>query len=419
MTIHRRADASGPGAARGLPRRASAATADVVLVGGGLANSLIALRLRALRPEVEVLLLERDLHLGGRHTWSFHADDLTPEQHAWVGPLVAHSWPRQEVRFPAYSRSLESAYFSITSESLRVVVEKAVGEGVRTGVQVTGLSDTGVALGDGTRIAAGAVVDGRGEPGRVHLELGFQKFLGQILALDAPHGLGGPVLMDATVDQTDGFRFLYTLPFGERRLLVEDTRYSDTPGLEKDGARGAIEAYASSQGWRVGRVEGEEAGSLPIVISGDIEALWDADGPGVPRSGMRAALFHPTTGYSLPEAVRLADAIAASPDLRSPALYAVTRDHSREAWRRGRFFRLLNRMLFRAARPAERYRVLEHFYRLPEPLVGRFYAGRLTGRDKIRVLSGRPPVPVGRALLALLAPRPRPDAAIARAGGRT
>jgi lycopene beta-cyclase len=366
-----------------------------------------------------VLLLERDERLGGRHTWSFHADDLTPEQHAWVAPLVAHSWPRQEVRFPAYSRSLESAYFSITSESLRVVVEKAVGEGVRTGVQVNGLSDTGVALGDGTRIAAGAVVDGRGDPGPGHLELGFQKFLGQTLALDGPHGLGGPVLMDASVPQNDGFRFLYTLPFGERRLLVEDTRYSDTPGLEKDVVRGAIEAYAASQGWRVGRVEGEEEGSLPIVLSGDIEAFWDSGSPGVPRSGMKAALFHPTTGYSFPEAVRLADAIAASADLRSSALYALTRGRSREAWRRGRFFRLLNRMLYRAAKPEERYRVLEHFYRLPEPLVGRFYAGRLTLWDKIRVLSGRPPVPVGRALRALLAPRTRRDAAIAQTGGRT
>jgi lycopene beta-cyclase len=388
--------------------------ADVVLVGGGLANSLIALRLRALRAGAGVLLLERDERLGGRHTWSFHADDLTPDQHAWVAPLVARSWARQEVRFPAYSRRLESPYFSITSESLRAAVRKVAGEAVRTGVEVAGLDDTGVTLVDGTRIAAGAVVDGRGDPGRSHLELGFQKFLGRILALEAPHGLEGPVLMDATVPQTDGFRFLYTLPFGERHLLVEDTRYSDTPGFDRDALRAAIGAYASSQGWRVAGAEGEEEGSLPIVLDGDIEAFWDSGAPGVARAGMRAALFHPTTGYSLPEAVRLADAIAASPDLRGPALWALTRGRSREAWRRGRFFRLLNRMLYRAAKPEERYRVLEHFYRLPEPLVGRFYAGRPTWRDKLRVLSGRPPVPVGRALRALLVPRTRPDPTVAR-----
>jgi lycopene beta-cyclase len=58
-------------------------------------------------------------------------------------------------------------------------------------------------------------------------------------------------------------------------------------------------------------------------------------------------------------------------------------------------------MLFRAAEPSARYRVLEHFYRLPEPLIGRFYADALTRPDKLRILSGRPPVPIGKALAAL------------------
>lgn len=379
--------------------------ADVVFVGGGLANSLIALRLRTLRPEIQLLLLEKDDELGGRHTWSFHADDLTPEQNAWVAPVVARSWPRYEVRFPAFSRRLERGYLSITSRSLRAVVTEALGNRVRLGVEVAALSSHEVRLGDGTRIAAGAVVDGRGHRGDGRLELGFQKFLGRQLTLDEPHGLDGPILMDATVPQTDGFRFVYTLPFGDRELLVEDTRYSDTHRLDKNELRNEIESYARTRGWRVRDVGGEEEGSLPIVLAGDIEAFWDAEGPGIPRSGMRAALFHQTTGYSLPEAVRLADAIAAARDLRSPILYAVTRDRSREAWRRGRFFRLLNRMLYRAAESEKRYRVLEHFYRLPEPLIARFYAGRLTWKDRIRVLSGRPPVPVGKALWAACAGR--------------
>ena len=38
---------------------------------------------------------------------------------------------------------------------------------------------------------------------------------------------------DATVEQLDGFRFLYTLPFGPDQLLVEDTRYSDGPALPR------------------------------------------------------------------------------------------------------------------------------------------------------------------------------------------
>ncbi|MEJ0065044.1 MAG: lycopene cyclase family protein [Caulobacteraceae bacterium] len=71
---------------------------------------------------------------------------------------------------------------------------------------------------------------------------------------------------------------------------------------------------------------------------------------------------------------------------------------STKVWKGRAFYRLLNRMLFRAAQPDQRYKVLERFYRLPAPLIERFYAGDATLGDKLRILSGKPPVPIGRAL---------------------
>ena len=59
-------------------------------------------------------------------------------------------------------------------------------------------------------------------------------------------------------------------------------------------------------------------------------------------------------------------------------------------------------MLFRAADPPQRYRVLERFYRLPAPLIARFYAGRSTMVDRARVLTGKPPVAIGRAIRAMM-----------------
>jgi lycopene beta-cyclase len=79
-------------------------------------------------------------------------------------------------------------------------------------------------------------------------------------------------------------------------------------------------------------------------------------------------------------------------------LPALLRVEAARLWRERGYYRLLNRMLFRAAAPAERYRVLEHFYRLDPAVIERFYAGRSSRWDKLRILSGRPPVPVGRAL---------------------
>jgi lycopene beta-cyclase len=58
---------------------------DVALVGGGLANSLLAYRLRELRPELDLVVVERGPELGGNHTWSFHDSDLSPTQRAGCG----------------------------------------------------------------------------------------------------------------------------------------------------------------------------------------------------------------------------------------------------------------------------------------------------------------------------------------------
>jgi len=79
---------------------------------------------------------------------------------------------------------------------------------------------------------------------------------------------------------------------------------------------------------------------------------------------MRAGLFHPTTGYSLPDAVRTASLIANASDLSGAALHDLTHGFARRLWRRRGFYRMLDKMLFKAAEPAERYRILERFYRL-------------------------------------------------------
>lgn len=62
---------------------------------------------------------------------------------------------------------------------------------------------------------------------------------------------------------------------------------------------------------------------------------------------------------------------------------------------------MLTKMLFGAAEPPLRYRMLERFYRLPEPLIERFYAGRSTMLDRARILAGKPPVPIGAAMASL------------------
>jgi lycopene beta-cyclase len=84
---------------------------------------------------------------------------------------------------------------------------------------------------------------------------------------------------------------------------------------------------------------------------------------------------------------------------------------ARQNWHKSGFYRMLSRMLFGAAPPDRRWPILERFYRLPEPLIERFYAGRGSRADALRVLAGKPPVPLGAAMAAL-AGRGRPLASL-------
>lgn len=374
---------------------------DLILVGGGLANGLIAWRLRIQRPELRILLIERDAQLGGNHTWSFHDGDLSADQHRWLAPLVSTRWPRYEVIFPQHARTLESGYASIASGDFARVIETALGESLRLNTPIQDLTPTSVHLADGEVLQARAVIDGRGMRPSRHLALGYQTFLGQEVRLAAPHGLTAPIIMDASVEQQGGYRFVYVLPFGPDRVLIEDTHYVDTSAWEPERLRANVNAYAAARGWRIAEVLREEHGSLPIVLAGDVDSFW-SDLRGQPCSGLRAGLFHPTTGYSLPHAVRLAERIAALATFDAASLFAAIRADALQEWRGQRFFRLLNRMLFLAGEADHRWRVMRRFYHLPAPLIARFYAGRLTLADQARLVSGKPPVPVVQAIRAAL-----------------
>ncbi len=315
---------------------------------------------------------------------------------------MAHRWPTQEVRFPNFSRGLSTGYSTITCERLHGVVTSALGAYALLGVTVGAVSEFEVALADGRTLKAPCIIDCRGPIQGAEIEVGYQKFVGHEIVTQAPHGVSAPVIMDASVEQYDGYRFVYLLPLAADQLLVEDTYYSDMPDLDETALDYRLNRYTADRGWQIRSILRRERGVLPIVLAGDIDAYWDnrkRDGMQA-LAGLRALLFHPVTGYSLPDAVGLADAIAECRVLETRPVAALVEARSRMLWRERSFLRALNRMLFRAAEPQRRWAVLARFYRLPEDLIGRFYAARLTPWDKARILAGKPPVPVLRAIRA-------------------
>ena len=202
------------------------------------------------------------------------------------------------------------------------------------------------------------------------------------------------MLMDALLPQHGGFRFMYVLPLAADRLLVEDTAFSDSPHLDVAALRNSIASYVAARDWTGSEVVREETGSLPLPLE------CEPASPASPLvAGYGGGWFHPVTGYSFPIAARLAELVAGlDPDrLFGEELAAHAREHARQV----RFALRLNRMLFRWFDPDQRFRVLERFYRLPAPVIRRFYALELTALDRARIVFGRPPR--GLSLRAALA----------------
>lgn len=383
----------------------SASAIDLAIVGGGLAGGLTALAVHRAHPEMDIALIEAGDSYGGNHRWSWFESDCGPEGDVLLGSFEAKRWTGgNEVRFPSHERALSADYRSLDSRDFDAGLRRCLPQSaLHLNARVTALAPDKVTLADGRSIAARRILDCRDAVPSPHLTGGWQVFLGQHRRMDAPHGVTRPVIMDATVDQIGGYRFLYLLPLSETDLFLEDTYYQDRAELDAPALRERIENYCAERGWQ-GDLVHEETGLLPVITGGDFDAHREGlEQPGIALAGARGGFVHPLTSYTVPIAVRTGIAVAdAVGEMDGPDLAGFVAARARDHWRSTGYYRLLGKMLFDAADPSERYRIFERFYTLPEPLIERFYAAKSSPLDKLRILSGKPPVPIRSAVAALL-----------------
>lgn len=368
--------------AQGKSSKNSHEMADLVISGAGLSGLVTAWRCLSVNPDLTIDIYEVSERIAGDHTWSFNGSDIPRSLKDWFAPFIAHRWPDYEVIFPDRHRRLDIEYCTGNSETLRACVQPFIDEGrLRVFLNQKAPEDL-----------SRPHLDATGYQPRSDEFPGWQKFVGHVIRTEEPHGVARPVIMDATLEQIDGYRFVYLLPFSDHELLVEDTYFSDTPDLSENEIGDRLEAYIRDKGWDNYKTLRREKGVLPMMMATDREDNSSKIGLG---GGFAVA----ATGFTVPHAVEVADVIAQTIKERGPdaAPEAVAAFRARHL-RRERYARLLNRMFFRAADPEKRFIVLQRFYGLDEGLIRRFYRNALTARDKLRILIGKPPVPVLKAL---------------------
>jgi len=381
---------------------------DIIIVGAGLSGLMTAWRCLDVNPRLQVQILEASDRLAGDHTWSFNLTDVREEFRDWLTPFIAYQWGSYDVKFPKRERTLDIIYCTGNSETLRDCVKSHIDSGrlqVTLNTPVSELTADRVTLENGDVLTTKCVLDARGFTHSKDVYLGCQKFVGHVIKTKVPHGLSRPIIMDATVEQLDGYRFVYCLPYTETEILVEDTYYTDDADLITQEVDARIKDYIRDN-LAIERYDviRREKGVLPITLG--VDAAYGTDVSNAHsepvKLGMTGGYYHAVTGYSFPEALKSACVVSDMIEQHWPnfaeKLQHEMAYHRVDHYHEESFLRLLNRMLFKAARPEKRYGVLERFYGLSEGIVERFYRNRLTKKDKLRILIGKPPVPVSKAL---------------------
>lgn len=369
----------------------AAHTFDHLLVGGGLQNGLIAWLLLNRDPQARVALVEAGDCLGGNHTWSYHATDVPEEHEAEIAPLAQYAWNSYHVHFPRFIREVRLGYRSLHSSHLDQLLRhqflRAPHARLLLSTRATEVHGDHVVLETGEVLHGRTVIDARGpaldESPRA--SVGYQKFVGLELRLGAPGPARVPILMDACVPQEDGFRFFYVLPYAPDRVLIEDTRFSDHPDLDVAALEASVLAYAAELRYDVKSIVRRESGVLPMPWTARTD--WPTATP--MAAGYGGGFIHPATGYSFPVALRvalhLADAAPGSPF--GPVWENFLMGHQRQY----RFAAFLNRLLFTAYEPQDRFHIFKRFYHQPEEAIARFYRMSLERGDMARMFTGRPP----------------------------
>src|SRR5690606_173132 len=96
---------------------------------------------------------------------------------------------------------------------------------------------------------------------------------------------------------------IYVLPFSNRELLVEDTRFELSRELQRRSYEQGIAAYIESLGIPSYRVTYSEEGCLPLPLYGAQSPLIDDP---TAAAGISGGIFHAATGYSIGPAVEFA-----------------------------------------------------------------------------------------------------------------
>lgn len=285
---------------------------EVAILGGGCAGLSLARQLLASPSAPETVVIEQRTSYENDRTWCFWTDG-SMDLDAWI----EHRWPRWRFSREGLSHVMAAAgwnYACIPAGSyyrrMNKLLERHRSVRLWTGTRVLNVEPLAAGFRidtDRGTILADRVVDTRPPPRqRLDASCLLQVFVGWEVEFETavadPDCVG---LMESLDCDVHGFRFDYVVPFSERRVLIEATRFSrgrPPVGLLQADLESAVERIAAGSAYRILR---RERGTLPMGLPPlrQPESGWV-------RGGISGGAVRPSTGYAFLRIQKWANACA-------------------------------------------------------------------------------------------------------------
>ena len=346
----------------------------VLIVGGGLTGSLIALALTRLRPETDFLLIEQAGYFGGGPIAPFFRAAVPGDADWLIDSLIVAEWPSYYVGFEGVSLTLESPVGYLIQEQIHAEVAQSVPpERYRSGAAAVGGNAHSVQLGDGEILEAALVIDARGDfpasdPGSEGIQI-----LNRLVHFTDPHALDRPILIDAAI-RTRPWTYLQYLPLAPRQLLIRYVggppdatmrSFANDPGLAEGGQ--VVREFRTFEPFR-----------LPVRRTTPAHPGW------IQARSAIGTLWHPTLSSPVACAARMALEIARRPSANPVLLAAAIAGSEAAALERtSRLTQLIGAV--EDERPEVRTAALRHLYGLDPEIIARFDGEKSSSGDYARM----------------------------------
>lgn len=380
---------------------------EFAILGSGCAGLSLCHYLLERGVTAPILIVDRRSVFEDDRTWCFWDVEPTPFSHlamhrwnSWSLHAEGESLVQTTERYPYLCLTATDFYrHALESLALHENVEVRLGEEAR-GYEETG-DVTRVETSGGT-CTARYVVDGRGLPAgspvfeeaRRTARWVPQKFVG--LRLRARRPVFDPevcTLMDFSVSQERGLRFMYVLPFTGREALVENVYLSEARVSPEESREEVSDHLRESYGLVDGDfiVDGEEHGYIPMTDYRFPRRL----GERAYTAGMLGGETRPSTGYTFLRIQRYCRMLAEG---LTGGVEIPERIHPRR-------YDLLDGIFLRfmVDQPGRMPGIYNRMFAgvPPDPLV-RFLTERSSLADELRLISALPKMPFIRVVERML-----------------